>query len=503
MDESRYIGTVRAPEFPAGLPWLNAEKPLQLKELRGKIVLLDFWTYCCINCIHVLPDLKKLEREFPQLVVVGVHSAKFDNERDDENIRQAVLRYDIEHPVVADGDFVLWREYGIRAWPSFVLIDPEGKVVGQASGEGLYDAFRAYIQNISEVFEKKGKLNKERITFPLEREKGKGGMLSFPSKIETDGKRLFVTDSNHDRIVVCTPQGEVLDVIGSAKEGAKDGGFDECQFFRPQGTAYDPHADALFIADTENHLIRRADFKTRTVTTVAGTGVQNRRESSDGPGLQTALNSPWDLTFWNGELFIAMAGPHQIWKFNPQTGRVENYAGSGREDVIDGPRLAAALAQPSGISAGPNALFFADSETSALRRLDDKNVKTLVGEGLFEFGDVDGKYPAARLQHCIGAHYHDEKIYVADTYNHKVKVFDLKTQTLSTFLGTGERGYTDGGGSKARFNEPNDVATLGGIFYIADTNTHLVRFYNPETGRISTLQFANPERLKLDIRTDE
>ncbi|MCS7085862.1 MAG: thioredoxin-like domain-containing protein, partial [Bacteroidia bacterium] len=336
MDESRYVGSVRAPEFPEGLPWLNTDRPLRLQELRGKIVLLDFWTYCCINCIHVLPDLKKLEREFDQLVVIGVHSAKFDNERDAENIRQAVLRYDIEHPVVADGEFKLWRQYGIRAWPSFVLIDPEGKVVGQASGEGLYDVLRDYILNISEVFEKKGKLDKRRLVFPLEREKGRGGLLSFPSKIETDGKRLFITDSNHDRIVVCTPQGEVLDVIGSGLEGREDGDFDRCRFFRPQGTAYDAQNDALYIADTENHLVRRADFATRTVTTVAGTGVQNRRESAAGPGLQTALNSPWDLAFWKGELYIAMAGPHQIWRFDPKTGRVENFAGSGREDIIDG-----------------------------------------------------------------------------------------------------------------------------------------------------------------------
>jgi thiol-disulfide isomerase/thioredoxin len=116
---------VRAPEFPAGMQWLNTATPLRLADLRGKIVLLDFWTYCCINCMHIIPELTALERKYPnELVVIGVHSAKFHNEGDSENIRQAILRYEIQHPVVNDRDFRIWRSYAVRAWPTLMVIKP-------------------------------------------------------------------------------------------------------------------------------------------------------------------------------------------------------------------------------------------------------------------------------------------------------------------------------------------------------------------------------------------
>src|SRR5215475_7196021 len=133
---------VRAPEITGGRGWLNTDKPLSLAALKGKVVLLDFWTYGCINCIHIIPDLKKLEAKYPnQLVVIGVHSAKFLNEKGTENIRQAILRYEIEHPVVNDKDFEIWQSYTARSWPTLVLINPKGKEVGRHSGEGIYDIF--------------------------------------------------------------------------------------------------------------------------------------------------------------------------------------------------------------------------------------------------------------------------------------------------------------------------------------------------------------------------
>ncbi|HEX2869201.1 MAG TPA: thioredoxin-like domain-containing protein [Ignavibacteriales bacterium] len=128
-----------APEFPDGLDWLNVDHPIKLSDLRGKVVLLDFWTFCCINCMHIIPDLKKLEAKYPgELAVIGVHSAKFLSEQETGNIRQAILRYDIEHPVVNDKDFKIWTSYGANAWPTVVLIDPRGDVVGHHSGEGVY-----------------------------------------------------------------------------------------------------------------------------------------------------------------------------------------------------------------------------------------------------------------------------------------------------------------------------------------------------------------------------
>jgi DNA-binding beta-propeller fold protein YncE len=492
-----YAGVVNAPEFPQGMAWLNTERPLTLKALRGKIVLLDFWTYCCINCMHVLPDLKRLEHEFPELVVVGVHSAKFQNEQDAENIRNAILRYDIEHPVAVDNDFYLWQQYAIKAWPSFALIDPNGKVVGTTSGEGVYDQLQPVLAAMRKQFE--SVVNKERLSFQLERAKTGGALLSYPGKITADAAthRLFFTDSNHNRVVVMDAQGNILEVIGSGMSGQADGGFAQASFFRPQGLAYDAAADALYIADTDNHLIRKADFKTKQVTTLLGTGQQARTYAQGGTGRAVAINSPWDVQLLGGKLYIAMAGPHQLWVLDPATLQAKVYAGSGHENITDGPLLQAALAQPSGITTDGTQLYFADSEVSAIRAADATQVRTLIGEGLFAFGDVDGAYPKARLQHCIGVHYHNGALLVADTYNHKIRKLDPATRTLTTWLGTGKRGSQDGDARTAQFNEPNDITFLDGKYYITDTNNALIRVYDEATGRVSTLELKDTRRLSM------
>lgn len=503
MANKSYAGSTNAPDFPKGLQWYNTSTPLRLEDLKGKIVLLDFWTYCCINCIHILPDLKKLEHEFPELVVIGVHSAKFDNEKDAENVRQAVLRYDIEHPVISDTEFYLWRQYGVSAWPSFVLLDPNGKYVGQTSGEGVYEKLKPYIQGLSDEFAQAGKLNKIPLRFALEREKRTASYLSFPGKItaDTNKNRLFFTDSNHNRIIVCDTNGNIEEIIGSGMEGSADGDFSQAQFFRPQGLVYDPEVDALYVADTENHLIRKVDLTKKNVLTLAGTGAQARTYLKSGVGKSIALNSPWDLELWKGKLYIAMAGPHQIWEMDLQTMALEVYAGSGHENIVDGPRKVAALAQPSGITTDGQALYFADSEISALRAVDAQQVKTFIGEGLFEFGDVDGKYPTARLQHAIGCHYHNGKIYIADTYNHKIKVYDLAQKQLQTLIGTGKRGLKNGKRTLAELNEPNDLVALAGKFYITDTNNDLIRVYDPATETLSTLALKpHPKLSMLNLR---
>ncbi|HEU4934520.1 MAG TPA: thioredoxin-like domain-containing protein, partial [Pyrinomonadaceae bacterium] len=252
---------VRAPEITGGRGWLNTDKPLSLAALKGKIVLLDFWTYGCINCIHIIPDLKKLEAKYPnELVVIGVHSAKFQNEKETENIRRIILRYEIEHPVYNDSEYAVWQSYAIRAWPTQVLIDPAGYIVGGVSGEGNYDVIDQTIAKVAEEFRKKGELNEEPLKLVLERAKVGDLPLAFPGKILADAKtdRLFIADSNHNRIVVTKLDGTLVETIGTAEAGAADGAFDKATFYRPQGLAL--NGDSLYVADTENHLIRRVDL---------------------------------------------------------------------------------------------------------------------------------------------------------------------------------------------------------------------------------------------------
>src|SRR5688500_13199017 len=382
---------VRAPEITGGRGWLNTDRPLTLAALKGKVVLLDFWTYGCINCIHIIPDLKKLEAKYPnELVVIGVHSAKFKNEKETENIRRIILRYEIEHPVYNDSEFAVWQRYGVRAWPTRVLIDPAGYIIGGVSGEGYYNEIDATIARVAGEFRKRGELNEEPLKLVLERAKVGDLPLAFPGKVLADAAtdRLFIADSNHNRIVVTKLDGTLVDTVGTADAGTADGAFDKATFYRPQGLAL--AGDSLYVADTENHLIRRVDLKTRTVETVAGTGQQSREYFKTGPARTVALNSPWDLELIGRVLYIAMAGPHQIWKLELEKNEVSTFAGSGREARLDGPLLQSGFAQPSGIATDGKNLYIADSESNIIRAIDiaGGTVQTIVGGDLFEFGDV-------------------------------------------------------------------------------------------------------------------
>src|ERR1044072_837998 len=373
---------VRAPEITGGRGWLNTDKPLSLAALKGKVVLLDFWTYGCINCIHIIPDLKKLEAKYAnQLVVIGVHSAKFQNEKETENIRRIILRYEIEHPVYNDSEYAVWQSYGVRAWPTQGLIDPTGYIVGGVSGEGNYDVIDQPVAILVAEARSRGELNEQPLKLVLERAKVGELPLAFPGKILADAKsdRLFIADSNHNRIVVTKLDGTLVDTIGTGDIGATDGAFDKATFYCPQGLVLD--GDSLYVADTENHLIRRVDLKSRNVETIAGTGQQTHEYFKSGPARSVALSSPWDLQLVGRVLYVAMAGPHQIWQLDLDKNEVSTFAGSGREARVDGPLKDSGFAQPSGLANAGKNLYVADSESNIIRSIDISGgaVKTLVG----------------------------------------------------------------------------------------------------------------------------
>jgi thiol-disulfide isomerase/thioredoxin len=486
-------GTVRAPEFPAGDQWLNTDHPLTIKELKGKIVLLDFWTYCCINCMHVIPDLKRLEEKYKDsLVVIGVHSAKFKTEKDTDNIREAVLRYEVHHPVINDGDFKVWSGYGIRAWPSFALIDPEGKVVGLTSGEGVYETMDPILAELTDHYKKEGKLNLTPFHYSLEKDKVPQSFLSFPGKLAADEKSdtLVLSDSNHNRILIASLRGQIRKAAGSGTQGFRDGDFKTAEFFHPQGVYFDAEGQVIYVADTENHAIRKIDLKAGTVSTLAGSGHQARGYNLEGAGKSIDLNSPWDVLKKGDLLYIAMAGSHQIWTLNLKSNAASVFAGSSREDIIDGPLKKAALAQTSGLSTDGEHLYFVDSETSSLRETGfspSDSVTTLVGRGLFDFGDTDGPGPQARFQHPIGLAFHDGAVYVADTYNNRVRSYNLKTKEVGTVLGGKEAGLKDGDAAESLLNEPCGLAFAGDRMFIADTNNQLIRVYDLKTKKVESL----------------
>jgi thiol-disulfide isomerase/thioredoxin len=485
---------IRAPELSGAIAWLNVPAPLSLKALRGKVVLLDFWTYGCINCIHIQPDLKKLEDRFrDELVVIGVHAAKFDNEKSTENIRQILKRYEIGHPVANDAEFRIWRAYTVHAWPSRVIIDPAGYVVGAASGEGNYDGFEQAIEGVIRVFDERGELDRTPLQLKLDSDAAAETPLTFPGKVLATADRLFVSDSNHHQIVVAAHDGREIERIGSGRAGAADGAFAEAEFRKPQGLAW---VDGrLWVADTDNHLLRRIDFDARAVSTEAGTGEQCAWKEEGGKGPAVALNSPWDLAAHGPILFIAMAGAHQIWMMDIARGILWPYAGSGHEARIDGAIDEAAFAQPSGLAVGGAQLFVADAEANIIRAIalpPVNTVRTLAGGDLFEFGDVDGKGDAVRLQHPLGvATLPDGRVAIADTYNHKIKLLDPETGQVKTLAGTGKPGHADGPGRKAQFYEPGGLSVGGDRIFVADTNNHCIRVVDAASGTTTTLNVSS------------
>jgi DNA-binding beta-propeller fold protein YncE len=484
---------VRAPDFTGGREWFNVAKPLSLKDLRGKIVLLDFWTYGCINCMHIIPDLKRLEEKYSgELVVIGVHSAKFANERKADNIRHILVRYDITHPVVNDADFAIWRAYGARAWPTQVLIDPEGYVVATASGEGKAEAFDQAIAAVAAFFDEKKLIDRKPLPLAPERLALEKSTLAFPGKVLADeaSGRLFVADSNHHRVLVCDLGGKILDVAGSGHAGFINGSFEDAAFYRPQGMAIDAVTNTLLVADTENHAIRALDLAARRVTTFAGTGDQAPYGAQGGGAREMALNSPWDLALAGRLLFIAMAGSHQIWLIDLDRRLGFPYAGSGREARADGGIDDAALAQPSGLALSDRVLYVADSESNIIRAIDlppVNQVRTLAGGDLFEFGDRDGNGDDVRLQHPLGIAVSPRGLVIADTYNHKVKTLDPATGAVRTFVGTGEEGRSNGHRAAAQFYEPGGISATSTAIYVADTNNHAIRRIDLASDRVETL----------------
>lgn len=428
--------------------WVNTARPLTADDFRGRLTLLDFWTYGCINCMHVIPDLDYLEKKFPQLLVVGVHSAKYKGEGLNDRILAATRRFNIHHPVMNDNTFAVWDYFGVQAWPTFILLDGEGKEISRYAGEGHRDELE---RDIAKAL---GKMKDIKKVDDLVAVAEKSGYLSFPSHIthadETPwGPLFFVSDTSHHRVVGFDAGGAVKVAIGSGKAELKDGDFKTASFNRPRGMTV--VNGILYVADTDNHALRAVDLKAGVVKTVAGDGMR---------GHETA--SPWDVELMEDgrTLAIAMAGTHQLYRYDIADGKLSVLAGNGREDIMDGEASDAQLAQPSGLSRLGGTLYFVDAETSSLRQLSGGKVKTLVGTGLFAFGFADGTYPKAMLQHAQGLFAADGKIFLADTYNNALRVYDIATGQLST--------VTDD------LSEPGDVFVKDGTAYITDTGHHRV-----------------------------
>ncbi|WP_227012559.1 MULTISPECIES: NHL domain-containing thioredoxin family protein [unclassified Pseudonocardia] len=461
---------VRAPEL-RGRRWLNTGgREITLADLRGRIVVLDFWTFCCVNCLHALDELRPLEEEFGDvLTIVGVHSPKFVHEADPDAVEAAVERYGVEHPVLDDPELTTWDAYAARAWPTLAVIDPDGTVVARMAGEGHGPGLAALVRELVDTHGDRLRRGDGPYVPPPAPETA----LRFPGKVATlPGGTFLVSDTAHHQLVELEPD-LVTERrrIGDGGRGYTDGPAGSARFSEPQGLlVLDP--STVFVADTVNHAVRRVSLDDGTVSTVAGTGSQ-LRERVDPGGTAAELSSPWDLAPWDGHVVVAMAGSHQLWTVDPVSGQARVLAGTTNEGLRDGSFAEAFLAQPSGLATGPDGtLWVADSEISALRRVDvdpgaGPAVSTAVGQGLFEFGHRDGPAAEALLQHPLGvAVLPDGSVAVADTYNGAVRRFDPAAGSVST-LAEG-------------LAEPSDLLVDGETLVVVESAAHrLVRLPIP------------------------
>ncbi len=479
---------IQAPDFDlSGLSWFNVDRPIGLEDTRGRLVILDFWTYCCINCIQIIPTLKRLERAFPEdLVVIGVHSPKFSAEKDAANVELAISRYGVEHPIIHDPDFEIWQAYGVRAWPTLMFVGPDGELLGQASGEPDPERLMEGVGDMIANFRQKGVMSPAPLVLTQPPEPA--GRLSFPGKMKPlswQGSNFWaVADGGHHQIAVFDAEGAERLRIGSGDAGFDDGELTAATFEQPQGLVCGE--GVIYVADTGNHAIRAVDLETGTVTTLAGVNRRGPALTPDEPATGAALASPWDLELSadGNRLYIANAGTHQLGYLDLAAATVHRLAGDGGEDIVDGPAAAARLAQPSGLalSADGGSLFFADSETSSVRAVDlgAGTVGTLVGAGLFEFGHVNGDFGQARLQHALGVALDgDENLLVADSYNAAVRLLDRSSGQASDFDGGV---YTCTDEVCLPLGEPAGIAAdpENGRVFVVDTNNHRVLAYDTE-----------------------
>lgn len=457
------------PPFPAQTHWFNVSKPLTGAQLQGRVVLLDFFTPGCINCIHMIPIQQQLKQKFgDDLLVVGVTSPKFTASQQADNMTPFLRRYHVDEPVFIDSGMTWWKHYGVFAWPTMLLLNPEGKVIHSFIGERSYKDMAAVIQSAVDSARKSNTLTRPKL--PLKPLSADDHFLVLPTKIAVGGQRIAVSDTGHNQIRIFNRIGKLIVTIGNGKTGFANGSFAEAEFNRPQGIAW--LNNDLYVADTDNQRIRRIDFASQTVSTVAGNGQREFLNEVSASAKNTPLNSPWGLEAAGGDLFIAMAGDHEVWRYNPKTQKLDVYAGNGQEGLHDGERLLAEFAQSSGLAYHDLNLYVADPESSSIRQINIQTglVMTLVGKGLFTFGDRDGAANQALLQHPQGLAYLNGALYIADTFNNAIRKLNLDTLQVSTVA--------------KNLAQPNGLAVLNDhTLLIADTYHDRILALNLNNGK--------------------
>lgn len=494
-----------ASPFPENLPWININAALTLEKLKGHVILLNFWTYSNINSINIIADLNWLETKYKgrPLVIIGIHQPTFENQKRIENVQSAVKRYKIQYPVLIDNEKQLGNNYSIHILPAFILINTTGRIIGAVTGEGK----KTMLDNVIAAALVQGRNENTLIAEAIvERyvEKHEESILSFPSKIdiENKGKFLFISDSGNNRVLQVELEepykGKIVDVIGGREAGKEDGTYSSVRFNDPQGITY--YDNTLYVADRGNHIIRKVDLIKRKVTTIAGSGVQGYMRYYCGEATEVSLNSPQDVTVDGQYLYIAFAASHQIWRFNLEKQIIETFTGTGNKGLVDGTSDTALLAQPAGIEVEGNQLYLVDSETSSFRYVDilTGEVKTYIGKESAESGMENGNFTEALLQYPLGLDVAGDKVFIADTYNHAIRVADISMNVIKTIIDSVQNKICvidDKVCGELPLYEPCDVVYFNNKLYIADTNNHLIRGFDLGNRQLKNIELTDAWRL--------
>ena len=446
------------PDFPRDIEWVNRREPCSLQDLRGRVALLWFWSYDCINCINMLAGLRQLENKYQgRLTVVGMHTPKYPAQQANEAVLKAANRNRVRHPVANDAQWRAWQQYAIDAWPTALLLDAEGRPVGRFVGEG---ALRRIDETIAALLDGMTVRNPPDDACETETFRGEPRMpLRFPAHALATADKLYVSDTGHHRILECTHDGQILRQFGSGNAGYWDGSGTDVGFNAPQGLAIAP--GVLYVADTGNHCVRRIRLLGGEVDTLLGSGACGY-ESPNPIGKPVSVSAPTALAVADDCVYVALAGQHQIWRLDLRTTKLEKLAGNGRCGVRDGSGTGTRLAQPSALAAVPGALLIADAAGNAIRqlRLADLALTTLAGGAPYDFGNNDGPGERARFAHPAGLATDGMTAYVADTFNHRICAVNVHTGDTATL----ELGW--------HLHEPQGLSFAAGALWIADRNAH-------------------------------
>lgn len=476
--------------------WLNVLQPLKIDDLNGKITILHFWNASCIDCIDAINKLKDLNDRFPNsFAIIGVHIPVFENEKNLNIVKKAIIKYDINYPVINDKNHELLNKFKITKSPTFLIFNINGKLKQNFDGK---NAEKNAIELATKLyFKNKFSLSNHQIPVVLEKDSSISNILSVPSKIIYVDKFAFknriipaiiIANSGQNSIIVTNLSGEIIVKIGNGHRGFVDDDLINSRFYNPQSIVY--HDKKIYVADTGNNSLRLIDLENNIVKTLLGNGSKGdifAKKKTVVMGNDTNLSLPNDLEFYPDKSMLAIsnAGTNQILGYDIKNKNIIILAGNGEHDELDGVYPNNSLKQINDMAVDGDKLYLIDGLTSSIRVLNrDGFLKTL----------YNGKSPSniTKLQNPRAIIADETGIYISDSLNHAIKKFDYNSLQITKLFG-GERG--DKIGDFTTFDEPNGIFGIIDKFFIADSGNNRIIEVNRASGKSRLLDIMPTQKL--------